>query len=192
MKPHVRSLIELIIQYVDRPNLVGAEVGVWKGETSQELLTAFPTSFLFLVDLWKEWLPGSTYYDQHKVMGRMPQAEWDLIYNQAVHNTRARPGVGTVSILRKDTGEAASYIANGILDYVFLDASHYYDDVKRDIDLWTPKVKVGGLIAGHDFKGKMDTKGIWGISRAVHEKFTKERVIEKPGLVWAVIKTEAD
>jgi predicted O-methyltransferase YrrM len=35
---------------------------------------------------------------------------------------------------------------------LFVDAEHEYDDIKRDIDLWSPKVVVGGIIAMHDIQ----------------------------------------
>jgi hypothetical protein len=36
------------------------------------------------------------------------------------------------------------------LDAVFVDGSHLYDDVKRDIEAWMPKVRKGGILFGHD------------------------------------------
>lgn len=35
-------------------------------------------------------------------------------------------------------------------DFVFIDGSHEYLDVKRDINYWKPKMKSGGLLSGHD------------------------------------------
>lgn len=37
------------------------------------------------------------------------------------------------------------------LDFCFIDAAHDYDNVKRDIQAWRPKVKPGGILAGHDY-----------------------------------------
>lgn len=36
------------------------------------------------------------------------------------------------------------------LDYVFIDGSHFYKDVKRDYEDWFPKISVGGYISFHD------------------------------------------
>jgi hypothetical protein len=38
----------------------------------------------------------------------------------------------------------------GEFDLVFIDADHSYEAVKRDWRDWTPKLKIGGLIALHD------------------------------------------
>ena len=40
------------------------------------------------------------------------------------------------------------------LDFVFLDASHEYKDVKDDIEHWLPKVKIGGTLGGDDMNWK--------------------------------------
>ena len=39
---------------------------------------------------------------------------------------------------------------DGSLDFVFIDACHTYQAVKKDISSWLPKVKPGGILAGHD------------------------------------------
>ena len=40
------------------------------------------------------------------------------------------------------------------LDFVFLDESHEYKDVKDDIEHWLPKVKIGGTLGGDDMNWK--------------------------------------
>jgi hypothetical protein len=40
------------------------------------------------------------------------------------------------------------------LDYVYIDADHSYKSVQEDLIAWYPKVKVGGLFAGHDWWNK--------------------------------------
>ena len=50
------------------------------------------------------------------------------------------------------------------LDFVFLDAAHDYDGIKREIEAWLPRVRPGGVIAGHDH-----TKDYPGVIQAVTE-----------------------
>ncbi len=54
----------------------------------------------------------------------------------------------------------------GNLDLVFIDTPHDYDSVIADLRAWLPKVKPGGIIAGHDYCGKWP-----GVARALHEMF---------------------
>lgn len=185
-KPH-HSVIQLIRQYTPDARY-GAEIGVYKAQTSAAILGEFPGVHMTLVDLWQEHKPGTVYYDAHKVMGRMSQAEWDLVLQAALGALQAAKG--RYSILHASSVEAASspLIQDGSLDFVFLDANHMYEDVLADIKAWTPKVRTGGLVMGHDYGGRWDRRGIWGVSKAVHEVFGQEKVIVSPGAVWAVVK----
>jgi predicted O-methyltransferase YrrM len=64
--------------------------------------------------------------------------------------------------LRSDSVEASKDFGNGSIDCVFIDASHDYDNVKKDITAYLPKVKSGGILAGHDWS--------WhGVRKAVTE-----------------------
>jgi predicted O-methyltransferase YrrM len=47
--------------------------------------------------------------------------------------------------------DAAKTYSDNSLDFVFLDAEHDYHFVKPDILAWLPKVKIGGIFAGHDY-----------------------------------------
>jgi hypothetical protein len=80
-------------------------------------------------------------------------------------------------------------------DIIFIDADHTYKSVKRDIDLSIDKVKMGGIISGHDLESfdyvNMYTPeqlelDFWnghhpGVSQAVYEKFG---ITERNGYVW--------
>lgn len=66
---------------------------------------------------------------------------------------------------RKDSVEAAADFADGGLDWVYIDADHHYENVKRDIEAWFPKVRAGGIVAGHDYVNYDDM----GVIQAVDE-----------------------
>ena len=46
--------------------------------------------------------------------------------------------------------DAATIIADGCFDLIFIDADHSYDRAREDIALWKPKVGRGGILCGHD------------------------------------------
>lgn len=71
------------------------------------------------------------------------------VYGEFSANMR-RAGV-TVDARRVRSPEAATAFADGSLDFVFIDGAHEREAVERDIQGWWPKVKPGGLMAGHDY-----------------------------------------
>jgi hypothetical protein len=59
------------------------------------------------------------------------------------------------------------------IELLFIDAGHGYAAVRADIDLWTPFVVEGGLVALHDYPGREtvhpERTPRLGIHKAVHE-----------------------
>ena len=51
---------------------------------------------------------------------------------------------------RTTTTKASQKIEDNSLDFIFIDADHSYEQTKNDILTWSPKVKDGGMILGHD------------------------------------------
>ncbi len=56
-----------------------------------------------------------------------------------------------VEFIRKGSLDAVKDIPDGSLDFVYIDEMHEFDPVMMDLIQWNPKVKRGGIIAGHDY-----------------------------------------
>ena len=85
----------------------------------------------------------------------------NAIYTRFMENVA--PVASAIVPMRMTTTQAASNFADGSVDFVFIDADHSYEAVKQDIQTWLPKVRHGGVLAGHDY-GWAGT-----VQRAVHE-----------------------
>lgn len=68
---------------------------------------------------------------------------------------------GTVSLLIADSSTAANMFADNSLAMLFLDASHDYSSLKKDILDWLPKVKIGGVIGGDDVGVPGEIVRVW-------------------------------
>jgi len=68
--------------------------------------------------------------------------------------------------------EEGSKLTPNNLDIVFIDADHSYDAVRKDIDLWLPKIREGGILAGHDYIDYIE----YGVKKAVDEYFNWNEV----------------
>lgn len=92
----------------------------------------------------------------------------DGLYNLFLENIN--PVKEYINVNRM-TSEQASYLfENDSLDFVFIDAEHNYESVMHDMLHWYPKVKVGGYIGGHDYKGIFN-----GLTTAVGHFFSWNR-----------------
>ena len=176
-KPTKQGAI-LIRLLKDRPHAYGAEIGVNHGETQLHLLRHLPGIVrLFAVDPWTNY-PG--------YRKSLAAAKWrkQKTFEAALARYEKRLdeyGVrNKVCIMRCQSRDAAAFVEDGLLDWVFIDANHAYEYVREDIALWTPKVKPGGIVAGHDY---MDRKE-WGVIRAVHEAFPAGIRTEKHYVWW--------
>lgn len=93
-----------------------------------------------------------------------------MIHDEFLINTA--PISGLFQCIVSDSAEASSYFENESVDVVFVDASHHYPNVLRDIKSWFPKIKKGGVIAGHDYHS------FPGVKQAVEEFFGKPDKIQ--------------
>ena len=81
--------------------------------------------------------------------------------------TNLEPFKNFLSVNKSLSWEGASKYKNNSLDFVFLDASHAYDDFSKDLQAWGPKVKANGVFAGHD-------TGFGGVSVGIAEYFGED------------------
>jgi predicted O-methyltransferase YrrM len=89
-----------------------------------------------------------------------------------------QPVIHVMTPLEMESVKASALYTDGSLDFVFIDAEHKYEFVMMDIISWLPKVKQGGVIAGHDY-------GWEGVTRAINEVFGQGRYRTK-GQCWIV------
>lgn len=113
----------------------GAEIGVEFGYFSEVLCRENPKLKLKCVDPWAPY-------------GRSDKAKEDGVYDKAVERLRGFPGT---EIIRLPSMEAVKDVPDVSLDFVYIDALHDFDSVIKDLLFWVPKVRMGGMISGHDF-----------------------------------------
>jgi len=61
-----------------------------------------------------------------------------------------QPIIDKFDVIIDQSWNADNYFDDESIDFVFIDADHVYESVKKDILAWWPKVKKGGILAGHD------------------------------------------
>lgn len=116
---------------------------------------------------WKErWPPRD---NRHKILHVM---DGD-IHKAFLHYMKETGSSSYVRNVRASFVDAVSAYEGKSLDFVFLDGDHTYDGTVKYLNSILPKMKPGGVLAGHDY----DSVDWPGVVRAVDERFPDRRII---------------
>jgi predicted O-methyltransferase YrrM len=166
--PHensVRGLQMLIADHVKKDSVI-AEVGSFSGVSSE--MFALNCKELHCVDAW--------------------EAYWEIADPSVMANAefafdKMSANYSHIRKVKSASANAVLKYPDGFFDLVYIDAAHDYESAKRDIFLWMPKLKAGGIMAGHDYRHDPEIK----VYEVVEEIFgTKYKIEKYPDSSWAV------
>lgn len=190
---------QLYLDMVNRfDNAKFVEVGSYNGRSAAfmgvEIINSGKDISFYCVDAWlgriertayQEFIEHNQYLKDRITINNFiggSHKKWELqhIYHEFLDNTKSLP----IHVIRDLSDMAACHFADHSLDFVFIDADHDYEYVKKDIDAWFPKVKKGGILAGHDYH-----VGQNNVERAVKEWSKKYNITfqykqQKYGSSW--------
>jgi hypothetical protein len=141
---------------------VCAEVGVWKGDGAAAILRHTQPQTLYLVDPWEH----QPQHERAQYGGRADSDTMDAIHASVLARFARQIERGQVKVIRSRSEGVAGELAEGQLDWAWIDGDHTYEAVKDDLERFARIVKPGGYLAGDDY-----TFGWWGdgVIRAVDE-----------------------
>lgn len=146
-----------------------AEIGVQYGVFSAKI-AEFYTGKVLCIDLWGD---ENIYAEAKKLLADKEKFK----------------------LYRADSLTIAEFIPDGALDAVYIDANHYKKEVLADIEAWYPKVRSGGVIAGHDYcNSDADIEVIEAVNEWCEKTGYKIQVTtedffnEKPYPTWWTVK----
>jgi len=134
----------------------GVELGVERGHYAEVLLRENVALHLSCVDAWRAY-PG---YRDH-----VSQEKLDRFYVET--SDRLRPYQQRTTLIRQFSVDAAPQFADGSLDFVYIDAAHDVASVIADLSAWARKVRVGGIVAGHDYI-RVKPPSLMHVPQAIH------------------------
>jgi predicted O-methyltransferase YrrM len=121
----------------------GAEIGVMDGTHSLLYCQGIPGLELICVD---SWVPFQT-YRSGRVMKAPHVMDHPLNYELAQKNLAGY----NVTFMKMYSMDAVKQIPENSLDFVYIDANHYYKYVMEDLIEWSKRVRSGGIVSGHDY-----------------------------------------
>jgi hypothetical protein len=134
-----------------REGAVFVVVGAWFGRCVLYLAQALQRSGkrvgLYAVDTWTG-VPNDPEQDGSYAP---VSAQFGDPYQQFLATLAAGGVIDRVKWHRLPSVEAAHHFADCSCDFVFIDADHSQPAVRADLAAWMPKVRAGGVLAGHDY-----------------------------------------
>ncbi|MCA9474062.1 MAG: class I SAM-dependent methyltransferase [Nitrospira sp.] len=174
LRPNNWFTFKLFYQRIvrDYPNFrVFVELGVWKGHSLSFLAARVKHREgvkLYGVDLFERWT---------RPPNEQAAKELPSIYRTYDANLRKAGVRDIVTDLRGLSWEMSDRFEDRSVDFVFVDADHSYESVKKDLLAWLPKIRKGGVFAGHDY-----CQPTAGVRQAVNEVLGEVKTVE--GDVW--------
>lgn len=161
---------ELVGKCSDDQSSHFVEVGSWKGKSAcfmaVEIINSNKEIKFDCIDCWIK----------------------DDVYNEFVNNIT--PVRSVINVIRNYSNIAFRSYDDCSLDFVFIDAHHTYESVKEDINCWYPKLKIGGILAGHDYWPESHTEYNLNVNRAVIDSFDSNFYATSEGC-WVHTKKES-
>jgi predicted O-methyltransferase YrrM len=151
------------------------EVGCWLGRSASYVAGLCRARGLTFVGV-DAWTGSSDRFDaqyRERLSSRDIEAEF----------RRHLDVLGLAADVRRTTSlTAAATFAPGSVDLVFLDASHDEAAVAADIAAWSPALRSGGILAGHDYCEEQP-----GVIAAVDHAVAQlgATLVRGPGSMWA-------
>ena len=143
------------------------EIGSYSGEGTVVIAKHFKE--VLAVD---PWLNG---YDINDVASS--QCPMKFVLAKFHENTK---DFDNVSYSQSKSLDALDFIKDGELDLVYVDGDHRYEAVLADLKGWLPKLRAGGVMAGHDWSFP-------AVKKALAEVFVGKEAVLFQGDSWALI-----
>jgi hypothetical protein len=155
------ELIEYCKQFIIL-NPVIAEVGVFQGYNSENLIQKLNPSKMFLIDTFST--------NDHWTNKFNPKTHLKFIQDKFKTNS-------SVEIMQGLSWDCLEKLEDNSLDYIYLDAGHSYAEVKKDTELCLKKIKSGGIIQFNDYTNwSIVEKADYGVLDVVNEVILSQNV----------------
>jgi hypothetical protein len=114
------------------------EIGVHKGQNAEVMARHLRPVLFYLIDPWDGSCLRRT-------------LDWDAVMAQARKRLYDVGAADACMWLRKRSDVATGDIPERSIDFIYIDGDHHCEAVWKDIQAYWPKVRVGGVMAGHEW-----------------------------------------
>jgi len=119
--------------------LIICGVGVGRGDNALNMLRFMPIDHLYLIDPYIPYIEDSDNIRIYSV---------EHIDERTIAYSKLSPYNDKISFIYKHSNIAIKLFEDNFFDFVYINGNHSL--IYEDMTLWYPKVKQGGILAGHD------------------------------------------
>lgn len=138
MRNRIELMRNVVTSNFSRP-IVALEVGTWFGQGSTRAwIDTLPRgSTLVLLDSWRSYLSDADkssadtagYY---RLMDYLPQSAMASTLRQVLKSEASDSGI-EIAMIRSRAGSMLGLLKDNAFDFIYIDGSHYYADVRKDV-----------------------------------------------------------
>jgi hypothetical protein len=130
---------------------IGVEIGVCSGRYSEIICRYNPKVKLFCVDPWQDY---DEYPERH-----LHKNGFAIDVAKDHEDAKSRLSKYNCTLIRDFSVDVARNFIDESLDFIYIDGNHSFPYVIADLAAWSRKVKVGGIISGHDYYNTREEAG---------------------------------
>jgi len=145
----------------DKKDLVGVEIGVLAASHALKMLQCLDFKTLYLVDP----------YLKYKSKYESEELTWDNRKFEKIAKEKLQKYKDKIEWIKTTSVESVLKFKDESLDFAYVDANHEKKFTLEDIEIWTPKVKMGGIVGGHDHVPTHP-----GVAEAIKEYCSKNKI----------------
>lgn len=153
-----RNEVKNIYKDLDIKNI--CEIGVRYGDNFFQMISDDVDNAVG-IDIWKV----TNIVSQNDL--HYTQEELDNQYAEVLNKSKLFGN--KIKIIRKFSNEASLDFSDEYFDFIYIDADHTYEAVKKDLNCWWPKLKKGGLMGLHDYENIIHGGLEFGVFKCVNE-----------------------
>lgn len=149
---------------------VVAEVGVAYGDFSKIMMGKLKPKKIIAIDYFNGNNPGGDFWGRNDFNDSgLTHYEW---YSREFSSEISS---GFMEVRQGLSWDVLETFPNEYFDFIYLDACHSYDSVKKDVDVITKKIKDGGIITFNDYTmynfytDPLNSEGYYGVANVVNE-----------------------
>jgi len=132
------ELLTVLSNKLDKTDYTMIEIGSYMGESTMMFASTGLFSTIYSIDP----------LDGYEEFNEMHNYSWEFIRDEFTKNTKY---FDSIVHLQDFSYNVVNEFENDSIDFIYIDGSHSEENVRRDLELYLPKLKKNGIIAGHDY-----------------------------------------